>query len=62
MRRRVVLEQKVKQAIVDELKRQAENRPAALSVAEKDGRAEVHGEIDLDDLVMVVVGSMAGGP
>ncbi|MFC6486858.1 hypothetical protein [Nitratireductor sp. GCM10026969] len=56
------MEQKVKQAIAEELKRQAENRPETLNVVEKGNRIAVHGEVDLDDLVMVVVGSVAGGP
>ena len=57
-----MFEEKVKQAIVDELKRQAEIKPGTLSVEAKDDRLHVDGEINLDDLVMVVIGSMAGGP
>jgi hypothetical protein len=58
-----VLEEKMKQAIIDELKRQAEIRPDDLKVAARgDRRLTVNGEIDLDDLVMVVVGAVAGGP
>lgn len=57
-----VLEEKMKDAIVAELQRQAEIRPGRLKVSAADERLTVDGEIDLDDLVMVVVGSMAGGP
>ena len=57
-----MFEEKVKQAIVDELKRQAEIKPGTLNVEAKDDRLHVDGEINLDDLVMVVIGSMAGGP
>ncbi|MGY3551626.1 hypothetical protein ACVWZ4_006949 [Bradyrhizobium sp. USDA 4472] len=57
-----MLEEKLREAIVGELKRQAANRPQALKV---EGSAEeliVNGRIDLADLVMVIVGSVAGGP
>lgn len=57
-----MLEEKVKQAIVDELKRQAEISPAALKVSSNDEKLSVNGEIDLDALAMVVIGSLAGGP
>ena len=56
-----MLEEKLKEAIVEELKRQAANRPQSLSI---DGSEElvVNGKIDLSDLVMVIAGSVAGGP
>lgn len=57
-----MLEEKLREAIIGELKRQAANRPQALKV---EGSAEeliVNGKIDLADLVMVIVGSVAGGP
>lgn len=57
-----MLEDKLKEAIVDELKRQAEIRPGELSVSEKGRKITVNGDIDLDDLAMVIAGSMAGGP
>ncbi|WP_309082607.1 hypothetical protein [Chelativorans sp.] len=57
-----VLEEKVKQAIIDELKRQAEIRPDGLRVSTAEKGLSVSGEIDLDDLAMVVIGSLAGGP
>ena len=57
-----VLDDKIKEAIVAELKRQAEERPAALKVSGSVERLTVDGEIDLDALAMVVVGSVAGGP
>jgi hypothetical protein len=57
-----VLEEKMKDAIRGELRRQAEIRPDRLKVSTSDEGLRVEGEIDLDDLVMVVVGSMAGGP
>jgi len=61
-----MFEEKLKEAILGEFKRQAANRPEALKV---EGSAEeliviviVNGKIDLADLVMVIAGSVAGGP
>ena len=56
-----MLEEKLKEAIVDELKRQAANSPQTLRV---EGSEEliVNGKIDLAELVMVIAGSVAGGP
>ena len=56
-----MLEEKLKQAIVAELKRQAANDPHSLSVGSSDGLV-VDGKIDLDDLAMVIAGAVAGGP
>ena len=57
-----VLDDKIKEAIVADLIRQADERPAALKVSGSVERLTVDGEIDLDALAMVVVGSVAGGP
>jgi hypothetical protein len=56
-----MLEEKLKEAIVAELKRQAANNPQSLSVENLDGLV-VEGKIDLDDLAMVIAGAVAGGP
>ena len=56
-----MLEQKLKEAIVAELNRQAANDPKTLSVKQSDDLV-VNGKIDLDDLAMVIAGAMAGGP
>ncbi len=56
------LETKAITAVVEELERQAAEHPSRLKVQTKDDRVIVDGEIDVDALVMVVVGSMAGGP
>lgn len=56
-----MLEEKLKEAIVAELKRQAANDPQSLSV-EESGSLVVNGKIDLDDLTMVIAGAVAGGP
>jgi hypothetical protein len=57
----VMLEEKLKEAIVAELKRQAANDPQSLSVESSEGLV-VEGKIDLDDLAMVIAGAVAGGP
>lgn len=56
-----MLEEKLKEAIIGELKRQAANRPQSLKV-EGDDELIVNGKIDLAELVMVIAGSVAGGP
>jgi hypothetical protein len=50
-----MLEEKLKEAIIAELKRQAANDPQSLSIESSDGLV-VKGKIDLDDLTMVIVG------
>jgi hypothetical protein len=55
------LDEKLKEAIVSELKRQAADRPQSLSVNDSQDLV-VNGKIDLDALIMVVAGSVAGGP
>ncbi|WP_128926206.1 hypothetical protein [Bradyrhizobium guangxiense] len=62
-----MLEEKLKDAIIGELQRQAANRPQALKIeGAKDARGSeeltVNGRIDLGALVMVIAGSVAGGP
>ena len=56
-----MLEEKLKEAIVAELKRQAANNPQSLNIENSDGLV-VRGKIDLDDLAMVIAGAVAGGP
>ena len=55
-----MLEEKLKEAIVAELKRQAANDPQSLSIDNADDLV-VNGKIDLDDLTMVIAGAVAGG-
>ncbi|AMA58669.1 MULTISPECIES: hypothetical protein [unclassified Bradyrhizobium] len=62
-----MLEEKLKQAIIDELNRQAADRPQALKIQGADAAQDseeltVNGKVDLGALVMVVAGSVAGGP
>jgi hypothetical protein len=56
------LEAKAVTAVIEELERQAAENPSKLKVERKKDAISVNGEIDVDALVMVVVGSMAGGP
>jgi hypothetical protein len=56
-----MLEEKLREAIVGELRRQAANKLQSLRVDNSDGLI-VSGKIDIDDLVMVIAGSVAGGP
>lgn len=52
----------LRESIIDELRRQAENSGSALKVDVRGEQVVVNGPVDLDDLVMVIAGSLAGGP
>jgi osmotically-inducible protein OsmY len=56
------VEKEIRRAIIAELERQAENSGAKLKVEADDSIVTINGPVDLDDLVMVVMGSVAGGP
>ena len=57
-----MLEEKLKEAIIGELERQAANQPQSLKVQGSSEELVVNGKIDLAALVMVITGSVAGGP
>ena len=57
-----MIEQQVREAIVAELERQAAVRSDKLSVERTETDVKVSGEIQLDELVMAIMGSVAGGP
>jgi hypothetical protein len=57
-----MLEEKLNEAIVGELRRQAANRPQSLKVEGSSEELVVNGKIDLAELIMVIAGSVAGGP
>lgn len=57
----VNIEDQVREALAQELNRQAEDCPE-LSLSSDGSRIVVHGPVDLDALAMVVVGAVAGGP
>ena len=56
------LETKAITAVIEELERQAAENPSRLKVRRTADGMKVDGEVDVDAVVMVVVGSMAGGP
>ncbi len=56
-----MFEEKLKEAIVGELERQAADQPESLKV-NSSGDLVVNGKIDIDALAMAVAGAMAGGP
>jgi hypothetical protein len=56
------LQEKATSAVLDELERQAAEKPDKLRVTRHGTTVTVNGELDVDGLVMVVVGAMAGGP
>ncbi|GEL44488.1 hypothetical protein MEX01_50790 [Methylorubrum extorquens] len=57
------LQTTIRDAILTELQRQAEATDAApkVSLAE-DGFVDIQGRIDIDALIMVITGPLAGGP
>jgi len=57
------LEDKVREAIIAELRRQAEAGQQGLRVDAKDAEMmTIEGRVNLDELAMAVIGSLAGGP
>jgi hypothetical protein len=56
------LQEQMREAMLAELKRQADDRPQELQVRETNTRVEIQGTVDLDSLVMIAVSSVAGGP
>ncbi len=56
------LQDKARTGVIEELERQAAEHPETLTVRREGDGVRVEGVIDIDTLVMVVVGSAAGGP
>jgi len=56
------LEDKARNALVEELQRQAADRPDLLTVLIDGDMLHVNGQIDADAVVMAVIGSAMGGP
>jgi hypothetical protein len=57
-----MLEEKVSEAIVSELRRQSEVSGLKLQIETKEDRLRVNGEIDLQALATAIVGAVSGGP
>lgn len=55
------MEDQIREAILTELRRQSQDGELEFERAASD-RVRVKGEIDLDALTLVIVGSLAGGP
>nr|WP_204354532.1 hypothetical protein [Paracoccus saliphilus] len=56
------MENQIRDAILTELQRQSEDPDQDLRFSRSESGLVVDGEIDLDALVFVIVGSLAGGP
>jgi hypothetical protein len=57
------LEAQVTEAILTELKRQAANKGSGLRVeADDPASVRIEGRVNMEELVMAVIGSVAGGP
>lgn len=57
------LETRMREAIVDELRRQFENGGGRIEVDPDDpSRVRIEGTVDLDAVTAVIAGSLAGGP
>ncbi|WP_336489512.1 hypothetical protein [Methylobacterium nigriterrae] len=57
------LQKTIRDAIIAELERQAEAEDPAPKVDTREpGYAAIEGRIDLDALIMVIEGALAGGP
>jgi len=57
-----MIEDSVREALVSELERQAEARPDKLKVETSEDEITLEGIVRIDELVMAVLGSVAGGP
>lgn len=56
------LQDKAITGLIEEFERQAAENPSKLKVRREGDKLVVDGEVDVDALVMVVVGAVAGGP
>lgn len=57
------LQNSIREAVVAELMRQSEvGDPAPKVDTSEPGYVVIHGRIDLEELIMVIAGSLAGGP
>ena len=57
-----MIEEAVRQAIIAELQRQASERSKDLSVVQGETTLTIRGPVQIDELVMAIVGAVAGGP
>ena len=56
------MEKQIREALIAELERQAAAKPQQLEVKSQGEVLSIKGEVNVDELVMAVAGSLAGGP
>ena len=56
------MQEQLREAILEELNRQAETGTLEVKAASEPSSVEIGGRLNLDDLVMVIAGTLAGGP
>jgi hypothetical protein len=56
------LQEKIREAVIEELRRQAENSNDRLKFEVREELVVINGPVNLDDMIMVITGSLAGGP
>jgi hypothetical protein len=56
------MQEQLREAILEELNRQAEIGALKVAASEDPASVTLDGRLNLDDLIMVIAGSMAGGP
>lgn len=56
------LQEKIREAVIEELRRQAENSNDRLKFEVREELVVIDGPVNLDDMIMVITGSLAGGP
>lgn len=57
-----MVEDQVRKAIVAELERQAAAEPGRIRVERAGNDLKISGQVRMDELVMAVLGAVAGGP
>jgi len=56
------LQEKIREGVIEELRRQAENSNDQLKFEVREEVVVINGPVNLDDMIMVITGSLAGGP
>ena len=56
------LQEKIREGVIEELRRQAENSNDRLKFEVREDVVVINGPVNLDDIIMVITGSLAGGP
>ncbi len=56
------LQEKIREGVIEELRRQAENSNDQLKFEVREEVVVINGPVNLEDMIMVITGSLAGGP